>query len=96
VFAGATGRRFEHSLGVAHLARTFVRQLRKNQPSLGITDVEELCIHLAGLVHDLGHGPFSHLFDGKFVKATRDPKLPPWVHEVSAPPHAAMTAISHM
>jgi hypothetical protein len=35
VFAGATGRRFEHSLGVAHLARKFVRRLRDNQVCCG-------------------------------------------------------------
>lgn len=64
VFPAASNKRFEHSLGVAHLARSFIKKLRENQPSLGITDVDVLCVELAGLVHDLGHGPYSHMFDG--------------------------------
>ena len=68
-------------MGVAHLARNFVQTLRRNQPELEISDQDVLCLHLAGLVHDLGHGPFSHLFDGRFIKAARDPELPAWHHE---------------
>ena len=63
VFPAAASRRFEHSIGVAHLAQTLIRQLKKSQPELGITAEDELCVELAGLIHDLGHGPFSHLFD---------------------------------
>jgi len=89
VFAGGGGRRFEHSLGVAHLARNFVDQLRM-QNSLPITDADILCVHLAGLVHDLGHGPLSHLFDSKFIKAVR-PERDGWAHE-----HASIAMLDHL
>lgn len=67
VFPGAASKRFEHSLGVAHLAKSFILQLKKTQPELPISDQDVLCIELAGLCHDIGHGPFSHLFDGKVL-----------------------------
>eukprot|EP00483_Globobulimina_turgida_P012206 UN12228 len=67
VFPGATHNRFEHSLGVMHLARKLVLNLRMNQPDLQITNDEIFCVSAAGLVHDLGHGPFSHVFDHEFV-----------------------------
>jgi len=68
VFRGATHTRFEHSLGVAHLAERFVKTLQRNQSNLGITDNDVLCVKIAGLCHDLGHGPFSHVYDGVFLK----------------------------
>ena len=67
VFPGAASKRFEHSLGVAHLAKSFLLQLKKAQPELSISDQDVLCVELAGLCHDIGHGPFSHLFDGRFL-----------------------------
>ena len=66
VYVTANHTRFEHSLGVAHLAERTVKVIQKRQPQLGITEKDVLCVKLAGLCHDWGHGPFSHVFDGPF------------------------------
>ena len=54
-------------LGVAHLAGLLAERLRRVQPELGITARDVQCVQLAGLCHDLGHGPWSHLWDGIFI-----------------------------
>uniref|UniRef100_A0A8C7X4T3 HD domain-containing protein n=1 Tax=Oryzias sinensis TaxID=183150 RepID=A0A8C7X4T3_9TELE len=79
VYPGASHNRFEHSIGVAYLAGLQARTLRENQPELNITDKDILCVEIAGLCHDLGHGPFSHLFDQMFMpQACANEK---WKHE---------------
>lgn len=60
-FSYAGHSRYEHSIGVAYLARftgTILKGKHKN-----ITDKEILALELAGLCHDLGHGAYSHSFD---------------------------------
>lgn len=59
VFPGAHHTRFEHSLGVSHVAGLLGR-------SIGIDNEEVTMVQVAGLVHDLGHGPFSHTMESIF------------------------------
>ena len=63
VFQNATHTRFEHSLGVAYKAGRVVRRIQERFPPLKVTNKDKLCVEIAALVHDLGHGPFSHQFE---------------------------------
>lgn len=66
VYPSATHTRFEHSIGVMHLAGKMVDQLRRFLP---VTDNQKELIELGALYHDIGHAAYSHLFD-KFLKNT--------------------------
>ena len=60
VFITANHTRFEHSIGVYHLAR---KQLDILNKQIHIPDKEKELVSIGALVHDLGHGPYSHIFD---------------------------------
>ncbi len=75
VFATAEHSRFQHALGAMHLAGEWARHLHptlsascKDTPSLGL--VEET-MRVAGLLHDVGHGPFGHFFDENYLDTWR-------------------------
>lgn len=59
-YPGAQHTRFEHSLGVMHIAGLAGNALQEKD-LIKNDDVENL--RIAGLLHDIGHGPFSHLFE---------------------------------
>lgn len=80
VYPGATHSRGEHSIGVAHLASRLVSHLIANQPELRVTPEEALCVQLAGLCHDLGHGPFSHLFEKFSEESSGTKEIVPHEH----------------
>ncbi|MDD4331157.1 MAG: HD domain-containing protein [Methanosarcinaceae archaeon] len=65
VYPGANHTRFEHSLGVMHLAS----RLLSHVDSIEEDKKEEL--KAASLLHDLGHGPFSHVTENLIYKYTR-------------------------
>jgi len=79
VFPGASHNRFEHCIGVGYLAGKLLERFKENQPELEISPKELKLIKIAGLCHDLGHGPFSHIWDGEFLPRAR-PGLD-WKHE---------------
>lgn len=61
VYPGATHSRFAHSVGVFHTARQLMEIVRKETGSR--QDTRENHALAAALVHDVGHGPFSHAFE---------------------------------
>ncbi|KAL9679546.1 hypothetical protein QQ045_017411 [Rhodiola kirilowii] len=68
VYPGAVHSRFEHSLGVYWLAGKAINILKSRQGSeLGIDNNDVTTVKLAGLLHDVGHGPFSHTFEREIL-----------------------------
>mmetsp|Transcript_1747 Transcript_1747/g.4401 ORF Transcript_1747/g.4401 Transcript_1747/m.4401 type:complete len:596 (+) Transcript_1747:63-1850(+) len=89
VYDGASHKRFEHCLGVSHIACSVAERIWMMQGSnkgygvisgdtVDINRRDVLVTGLAGLCHDLGHGPFSHVFDREFLKAKG---IIDWDHE---------------
>lgn len=64
VFHGAEHSRFHHSLGVYEIVRRIVDDIFKGRPEWD--ESERLVVLCAALLHDLGHGPFSHAFENVF------------------------------
>ena len=60
VYPGANHTRLEHSLGTAHMARKMARVL----------GIDDMMVGVAALLHDIGHGPFSHTLEYLFHKRT--------------------------
>ena len=62
-FQGAESSRFTHSLGVLHLARLALAHLERQRPEL---TAHRDALYAAALLHDIGHGPFSHTGEEMF------------------------------
>lgn len=71
VFPTAEHSRFQHILGVMHLASVAVEQLYESlktvDSSLPSRPLVDSTMRMAGLLHDVGHGPFGHFFDSHYL-----------------------------
>lgn len=66
VYPGALHTRFHHALGAMHLMGIALQTLR--QKGVEVTDQEYEAACIAALLHDLGHGPYSHALEGKLIE----------------------------
>lgn len=84
IYPAAVHTRFEHSIGVYHLAGKMLEKIQQLYPNYEydipefggkhkLTDKVAECIKIAGLCHDIGHGPFSHVFDDALLKGSTHP-----------------------
>jgi hypothetical protein len=73
VFPGARHSRFEHALGCLHLMQKAIRVLRLK--GISINKDEEQALQIAILLHDIGHGPYSHTLEKALIKKTSHEEL---------------------
>jgi HD superfamily phosphohydrolase len=73
VYPGAHHTRFHHALGCLHLMQKAVQVLRSK--SVEISDQEEDALYKAILLHDIGHGPFSHALEYQIINKVTHEQL---------------------
>lgn len=73
VYPGAVHTRLHHSLGAYHLMGLAVNELRSKE--VDITKEEEIAVKAAILLHDVGHGPFSHTLENKLIPGVHHESL---------------------
>ena len=66
VYPGAHHTRFHHALGCLHLMQKAIETLKSK--AIIINQEEEQALYLAILLHDIGHGPFSHALENFFIE----------------------------
>ena len=78
VYPGALHTRFHHALGALHLMRQAISTLQ--QKGVEITEAEAEAVQIAILLHDVGHGPFSHTLEHTLINVTHE-ELSIWFME---------------
>lgn len=73
VYPGAVHTRLHHSLGAYHLMCNAVNELKAKGTI--ITDEEEIAVKAGILLHDIGHGPFSHTLENQLVPGVHHEEL---------------------
>ena len=66
-YPGALHTRFQHALGAMHLMTLAIEVLRSKGEKISEAEAEAACIAI--LLHDIGHGPFSHALEGLLLDA---------------------------
>lgn len=85
IFPGATHSRFSHSLGTYYVMTLFIEHFKKvlDEAELELFSNDDVnLILLAALLHDLGHGPFSHAFEVVSKKLNIEKKHEEWTYEL--------------
>ena len=73
VYPGAVHTRLHHSLGAYHLMCLAIAELKSK--GVAITEEEELGAKIAILLHDIGHGPFSHALESVLIENVNHEQL---------------------
>lgn len=73
VYPGALHTRFHHALGAMHLMQLALEHLKSR--GHGVTEEEEEAASIAILLHDIGHGPFSHALEHTLVEGISHEKI---------------------
>jgi HD superfamily phosphohydrolase len=72
VFPGATHTRFAHSVGVFYMAKRLMEVIRREEGNASDKKGRASVALIAALLHDLGHGPFSHAFEAARKAIAKD------------------------
>jgi len=81
IYPGAVHTRFQHSLGAVHLMKKSIETLRWK--GVKISDEEYKAASIAILLHDIGHGPFSHALERIFLNLDHEDITISIMHELN-------------
>lgn len=81
VYPTATHTRFDHTLGVVAIVDRLIDNINKKSGTTRIGDEDRFTLRLAALLHDIGHGPFSHVSENVFRKMPEFLKLEKWIND---------------
>jgi HD superfamily phosphohydrolase len=79
VYPGAMHTRFHHSMGAYYLMCFALMELKAK--GVEITEEEEVAAKMAILLHDIGHGPYSHALENGIIEGVSHEKISQWLME---------------
>jgi HD superfamily phosphohydrolase len=79
VYPGAMHTRFHHSMGAYHLMSCALLELKGK--GIAITEEEEVAARMAILLHDVGHGPYSHALENGIIEGVSHEAIGRWLME---------------